>query len=525
MSLDERADLLVDDDPEISGAEHRKILWILSALMLGIILSSLDQTIVATALPTIAGDLHGLNHLSWVVTAYLLTLTVSTPLWGKLGDLYGRKKLYQAAIIIFLVGSVFAGLSQTMGELIGFRAIQGVGAGGLMVGAQSIIGDVVSPRQRGRYMGYFGACFGVTSVIGPLIGGFLTQQLSWRWIFYINLPIGLLALFVVATRLTIPRKRTEHKIDYLGTVLLSTAVTCLILLTTWGGSVYQWGSTTIVVLGAITLALAIAFVVVESRVVEPLMPLKLFKSGVYSVGVTVGFLIGFIMFGSVIYIPLFLQVVYRATPTQSGLEMLPMVLALLCTYITSGRLVARWGRYKIFPVMGTGIMALALILLSTMDTSTPIEVAWLFMAILGFGMGMVVQILVLVVQNAVPHEQLGTATSGATFFRSVGGAFGVALFGSILIWSLTSDLHRFLTSAEIKQVSIKALTTSPAVIDKLPPAVHAGVVHAYSAALSTVFSVAAPFGIAAFILSLFLKEVPLRDRTMSLESVSTADIF
>ena len=326
---DSPGSVAVTETGEISEAEHRRILVILAGLMLGMTLASLDQTIVCTALPTIAGDLHGLNHLSWVVTAYLLTLCISTPLWGKLGDLFGRKKLFQAAVVIFVVGSALAGLSQTMVQLIALRAVQGVGAGGLMVGAQAIMGDVVSPRQRGRYMGYFGAVFAFTSVAGPLAGGFITEHFSWRWIFYINVPIGIVALFVIAAVLHIPVRRTEHSIDYLGTALLGAAVTAVILLTTWGGTTYPWGSVQIVGLAAAALALLIGFVVVEHRAAEPLMPPSLFRNKVFTVTNAIGFVVGFIMFGAMIYIPLYLQTVHGATPTSSGLQLLPLVVGML----------------------------------------------------------------------------------------------------------------------------------------------------------------------------------------------------
>ncbi|MGH9030397.1 MAG: MFS transporter, partial [Acidimicrobiales bacterium] len=315
IEVDLEPQVAVLDEAAQSKAEHRRILVILGALMLGMILASLDQTIVSTALPTIAGDLHGLNHLSWVVTAYLLTLTISTPLWGKLGDLYGRKKLFQGAIVIFLAGSVVAGLSRSMFELIILRAVQGVGAGGLMVGAQAIMGDVISPRQRGRYMGYFGAVFGITSVAGPLLGGFFTQHLSWRWVFYINVPIGIVALFVIASVLHIPVRRTEHSIDYLGSVFMGSAVTLLVLLTTWGGVTYAWSSPQVVGSGIAAVALVVFFCFVQQRAAEPLMPLWLFRNQVFTVTSAVGFIVGFIMFGAIIYIPLYMQTVHGASPT------------------------------------------------------------------------------------------------------------------------------------------------------------------------------------------------------------------
>jgi EmrB/QacA subfamily drug resistance transporter len=498
-------------DAAAAKAEHRRILVILVGLMLGMMLASLDQTIVSTALPTIAGDLHGLNHLSWVVTAYLLTLCISTPLWGKLGDLYGRKKLFQAAVVIFIVGSALAGLSQSMVQLIAFRAIQGVGAGGLMVGAQAIMGDVVSPRQRGRYMGYFGAVFAFTSVAGPLAGGFITEHFSWRWIFYINVPIGIVALFVIAAVLHIPVRRTEHSIDYLGTALLGAAVTSVILLTTWGGTTYAWGSVQIIGLAVAALLLLIAFVMVERRAAEPLMPPSLFRNQVFTVTSAIGFVVGFIMFGAMIYIPLYLQTVHGATPTSSGLQLLPLVVGMLVTFIPSGRLVTRWGRYKIFPVIGTAVMALGLGLLSLMSPTTPLAVSSIYMLIIGLGIGLVMQVLVVAVQNAVPYSQLGTTTSAATFFRTIGGAFGVALFGTIFNNRLFSELPHYLPASVVHQLAGHNISSNPSQINALPPAIREGFVQAFSHSLDVVFLVGVPFAILAFVLSLFLEEIPLRD--------------
>jgi EmrB/QacA subfamily drug resistance transporter len=498
--------------PEQAKAEHRRILAVLFALMLGMILASLDQTIVSTALPTIAGDLHGLNHLAWVVTSYLLTLTISTPLWGKLGDLYGRKKLFQAAIVIFLIGSALAGLSQSMAQLIAFRAVQGVGAGGLMVGSQAIMGDIVSPRQRGRYMGYFGAVFGLTSVAGPLLGGLFTERLSWRWVFYINIPIGIIALFVIASVLHIPARRTEHQIDYLGTALLGGAVTCIVLLTTWGGTTYRWGSGTIISLAVAAVLLVVAFCVAEAHAAEPIIPLELFRNRVFSVSSAVGFILGFIMFGAIIYIPLYLQTVHGETPTASGLALLPLVIGMLITYIPSGRLVTRWGRYKIFPVIGTAVMSLGLYLFSLMTPATPFVLTALFMVVIGLGVGMVMQVLVVAVQNAVPYSRLGTATSAATFFRTIGGAFGVALFGAIFNNRLFAELSKYLPASELRHLAGHNIASNPAQLQALPPAIHAGYVQAFSHSLDTVFLIGVPFCVVACFLSLFLEEVPLRER-------------
>jgi len=497
---------------EQSKAEHRRILIILGALMLGMILASLDQTIVATALPTIAGDLHGLNHLSWVVTAYLLTSTISTPLWGKLGDLYGRKKLFQAAIVIFLVGSALAGLSQSIFELIVCRAAQGVGAGGLMVGAQAIMGDVISPRQRGRYMGYFGAVFGVTSVAGPLLGGVFTQDLSWRWVFYINIPIGIVALFVIASVLHMPVKRTEHSIDYLGAALLGAAVTSVILLTTWGGTTYPWASAPIIGTGVGAAALLGAFCLVERRVAEPLMPPNLFRNRVFNVTSTVGFIVGFIMFGVIIYIPLYLQTVHGASPTSSGLQLLPLVFGMLLTFISSGRLVTRWGRYKIFPIFGMAITTVGLYLLSLMTPTTSLVMSSVFMFVVGLGIGLVMQVLVVAVQNAVPYGQLGTATSAATFFRTIGGSFGVALFGAFFNSRLFSELPKYLPVTALRQISGRNISSNPAQIAALPAPIRHGYVEAFSHSLETVFLIGVPFAIVAFVLTWFLKEVPLREQ-------------
>jgi len=493
-----------------SDAEHRRIMVILGALMLGMALAALDQTIVATALPTIAGDLHGLNHLSWVVTAYLLATCISTPLWGKLGDQYGRKSLFQLAIVIFLAGSMLSGLSQTMAELIGFRAIQGVGAGGLMVGAQAIMGDVVPARQRGRYLGYFGVVFGVTNVAGPLLGGWFTEHLTWRWIFYINVPLGILALFVVATALHIPMSRVRHKIDWAGTALLSVGVTCIILLTSWAGSEYAWGSSTIRTLGLIALVTLAIFCWVETKASEPIIPLWLFKNRTFTATSAVGFVIGFSMFGAIIYLPLYLQIVHGASPTLSGLELLPMIGGMLLTFIVSGRLVTRTGRYKVFPIVGTGVLALGLLTLTRLGPHTPYGEVSVFMFITGLGIGLVMQVLVVAVQNAVPHSELGVATATSTFFRTIGGAFGVAVLGAVFANRLISQLKLHATAAELKLVSGSNLTANPAQIAHLPQAQRTFVISAFSHSVETAFLVAVPVVIVGFVLSWLIKEIPLR---------------
>jgi EmrB/QacA subfamily drug resistance transporter len=515
--------------PDLS---HRQILAIFGALMLAMLLAALDQTIVSTALPTIVGDLGGLSQLSWVVTAYILTSTVSSPLYGKIGDLYGRKWIFQAAIVVFLVGSALSGLSQNMGELIGFRAIQGLGAGGLMVGAQAIIADVVSPRERGRYQGYFGAVFGLTTVAGPLIGGFFVDHLSWRWVFYVNLPLGIVALLVTGAVLHLPTHHVQHRIDYFGAALLAAGVSCLVLLTTWGGTEYAWGSPQIIGLGIAGVVLLILFVWRETQAAEPIIPLGLFRNSVFSVSSAIGFIVGFGLFGAVVFLPQYMQVVRGESATASGLLLLPVMVGVLVASIGSGQLITKTGRYKLYPIIGTALTALGLFLLSHLGPTTSHVVSSIYMVILGLGLGLVMQVLVLAVQNAVSYRDLGTATSVSTFFRSIGGSFGVAIFGTIFSNTLTTNLGKVLPPG----VGARALSgghASPADLAKLPPALHAAIIHAYSDSLDRVFLSGVPVLIAAFVLAWFLKEVPLHekaglmqgmDETLGLQDVGVAEI-
>ncbi|MEV6109690.1 MDR family MFS transporter [Streptomyces sp. NPDC051940] len=491
---------------------HRSVLISIGALLCGMLLAALDQTIVSTALPTIVSELGGMEHLSWVVTAYLLASTAATPLWGKLGDQYGRKKLFQAAIVIFLIGSALCGVAQNMPQLIGFRALQGLGGGGLMVLTMAIVGDIVPPRDRGRYQGLFGAVFGATSVLGPLLGGLFTEHLSWRWVFYINLPIGLAALLIIAAVLHIPRHATPHKIDYLGVVLIASVATCLVLMTSLGGVTWDWGSPQIIglaVLGAVLLA---AFVYVETRAAEPVIPLKLFRIRTFTLCSVIGFVVGFAMFGAMTYLPTYLQVVRGVSPTMSGVHMLPMVLGLLIASTGSGQIISRTGRWKIFPVLGTFVTALGLGLLHELEVDTGEFALSVTFFIFGFGLGLVMQVLVLAVQNAVGYQDLGVATSGATFFRSIGASFGVAVFGTLFTSRLTDHLREDLAGRVLPPgADIDALMADPRAIGELPERLQPAVIGAYSTSITDVFLYAVPVALVAFVVSWFLREDPLRD--------------
>ncbi|WP_328326081.1 MULTISPECIES: MDR family MFS transporter [unclassified Streptomyces] len=504
------------------GQPQRSVLVAIGALLLGMLLAALDQTIVSTALPTIVSDLGGMEHLSWVVTAYMLASTAATPLWGKLGDQYGRKKLFQTAIVIFLIGSALCGIAQNMPQLIGFRALQGLGGGGLMVLSMAIVGDIVPPRERGKYQGLFGAVFGATSVLGPLLGGLFTEHLTWRWVFYINLPIGVIALCVIAAVLHIPVRSTKHTIDYLGTFLIASVATCLVLVASLGGSTWSWASAQVIGLSVLAVVLLVAFVYVERGAAEPVLPLKLFRIRTFVLCSVISFIVGFSMFGAMTYLPTFLQVVQGVSPTMSGVHMLPMVFGLLLSSTASGQIVSRTGRWKVFPVAGTGITAIGLALLHRLTEHSSTWSMSSSFFVFGLGLGLVMQVLVLVVQNAVSYQDLGVATSGATFFRSIGASFGVAIFGTIFTTRLHGKLSDALAGRPLPPgVSASSLQADPRAIAALPPQLRPRVLHAYATSITDVFLYAVPVVLLAFVVSWFLKEDKLRGSVTTPEITET----
>jgi len=524
----------VGADGSVVALTHRQILLVFSGLMLGMFLAALDQTIVGTALPTIVNSLHGLNHMSWVVTAYLLTSTISTPLYGKLSDQFGRKGIFQFAIVVFLVGSALAGLSQNMFELIAFRGIQGLGAGGLMAMAMTIIADVVSPRERGRYQGYFGATFALSSIAGPLLGGVFTSYLSWRWIFYINIPIGIVALVVTSAVLKLPFRRQSHRIDFLGAGLMMVGVTAALLVTVWGGTQYAWSSPVIIGMGLTSVAFIGTFIVWEHYASEPILPPSLFRIGVFRTASTVSFLLSMVMFGAIIYLPLYLQLVDGVSIMVSGLLMVPLMLGLLASSIVSGQIVSRTGKYKAMPIVGSILVIIGMWLLSNLGLHTPHLTMSLYVIVLGAGMGMTMQIMILATQNAVPTDSIGTGTAAVTFFRSLGGAFGTSLFGAVFIAGLAHWIPRLVPGAAATHIHVNgSFSMSPAELHAFPPEVQHGILDSFVRSLHTVFLVGVPIAVVMFVGTLFLKQLPLRsasglqrpseDLAMSMGEVGSAD--
>ena len=488
---------------------HRQIVIVLCGVMSGMFLAALDQSIVGTALPRIVSELGGLDKLSWVVTAYLLTSTAGTPLWGKISDLYGRRLVFQVAIGVFVLGSALSGLAQNMEQLIAFRALQGLGGGGLMALAFAIIGDVIPPRDRGRYQGFFGAAFGVASVAGPLLGGFFTDGPGWRWIFWINLPIGVVALVVTSIALKMPVVRRKHDIDYLGAALIVAGVTSLLLYLDWAGKEHGYAAAGPLALVAAALVLGLLFVRAELRHPEPILPMRLFRNSVFSTGNLYAFLAGIAMFGAIIFLPVYLQAVKGMSPTASGLAMLPTVGGIVLTSMISGQLVSRTGRYKVFPIAGSAILMLGLLVLTRVEADTAFWYLALGEFLVGAGLGFSMQTIVVAIQNSVTLRDMGTATSAVTFFRQVGGAIGAAASGAVLSSRLAVHLADEFGRAGAGAPS-RVDTNDVQAIQALEEPLRTTVRTAFAHALDDVFFVAVPFVVAALVVALFLKELPLR---------------
>jgi EmrB/QacA subfamily drug resistance transporter len=496
----------------------REVMIILPGLLLAILLAMLDNLIVSTALPRIVGDLGGVAHLSWVVTAYILASLVVTPFYGKLGDMYGRKKFFVVAIVIFLAGSALSGLSQSMAELIMFRAVQGLGAGGLMVGAMATLGDIVAPRERGKYMSYMMVVMMLATIGGPLLGGFITENFSWRWIFYINLPVGGAALVYIISTLHLPAKRVNHRLDYLGGGLLAVAAISLVLLATWGGTEYPWASGQIIGLAVLAVAAAAAFCMVELRVAEPILPLHVFRNRNFSLTMALTFLTGLAMFGALTFLPLYQQTVQGASPTLSGLMLTPMMLGVTVTSIVAGQVTTRTGRYKIFPILGGAIMGVGMYLLTGLGISTTKTTSAIYYVVLGLGMGFLMQMVSLIAQNSVQQKDMGVASSARMFFQQIGGSLGVAAFGAVFARRLTESLAAAAGSGV--HISASGGQLDPATVDSLPARVKHDVFFAIAHAIQGVFIWALPAAVLIFALAWFIKEVPLRGRTPAAEAPS-----
>lgn len=491
---------------------HRQILEILSGLLLAMLTAMVASTVVATALPTIVGDLGGQDQLAWVASASLLTMTASTPLWGRLSDLYGRKRMFQIALVVFVAGSAAAGLSQNIGELIGGRAVQGLGMGGLSSLTQVILGDVVEPRQRGRYSGYLGAVFGIATVAGPLIGGFIVDAswLGWRWCFYVCIPFAIVAFTVIQKVLELPRVEREARIDWFGAGTVTGGAAALMLMLSMGGKQFAWNSPWTLLLGGISLALLGLAIIAERSASEPILPPGLFRNRTFVFASLASLLVGAAMFGVMIYLPQYLPIVKGLSPTASGLMTLPMVLGLFVASISTGKIVTRTGRWKIFPVIGLLLVALGLLLMSRLHVGSGKVLIGVDIAVFGLGLGMTMQILILAAQNAVRRGDLATVTAGVSFFRSLGGAVGVAAFGAILTSRLHDEMAGMLQAAHLRPPAGSGALGTPDVIGKLPPPVLHIVQESFTRALETIFVVGVPIALLGLAAVLLLKELPLR---------------
>ncbi|MDQ1028383.1 EmrB/QacA subfamily drug resistance transporter [Streptomyces umbrinus] len=494
---------------EVEGKQPRSVRVVLLALMIAMLLAMLDNMIVGTAMPTIVGELGGLEHLSWVVTAYTLATAASTPIWGKLGDMYGRKGVFMTSIVLFLIGSALSGMAQDMGQLIGFRAIQGLGAGGLMVGVMAIIGDLIPPRERGKYQGMMAGVMALAMIGGPLVGGTITDHWGWRWSFYINLPLGVVALIAISAVLHLPRKRAQARIDYLGAGLLTVGITSIVLVTTWGGTEYSWGSAMIMELIGIGVAALVGFLFWQTKAAAPVVPLHIFRSGNFSLMSVIGFIAGFVMFGAVLFLPLYQQSVQGASATNSGLLLLPMLGAMLVTSMVAGRVTTNTGHYKAFPIVGSALMAVGLYLLSLMDTDTSRLTSGVYMAVVGAGMGCLMQITMLVSQNSVEMKDMGVASSTTTLFRTLGSSFGVAIMGA-LFNNRVQDVMAERAGALGSKVTEQSAQLDAASLAKLPVAAREAYQHAVSAGTHSAFLLGAVVAVVALVAAVFVKEVPLR---------------
>jgi EmrB/QacA subfamily drug resistance transporter len=506
---------------ETSGV-RREVLIILPGLLLAIMLAMLDQLVVSTALPRIVGDLGGVTHLSWVVTAYVLASTVTTPLYGKLGDQFGRKRWLMIAIVIFLIGSALSGLAHSMDQLIAFRALQGLGAGGLLTGAIATIGDLVSPRERGQYMGYIMGVMTLAMIAGPLVGGYITENFSWRWIFYINMPIGGAALIYLALTMHLHRHRVEHKIDYAGAIALAIAATSIILMTTWGGTQYAWASVQVIGLAVLGLVSTVVFLAIEARAAEPILPLGVFRNRNFSVAIAMSFLLGLALFGALTFLPLYQQTVQHLSPTQSGLMLIPMMLGSTVTALISGQVTTKTGRYKVLPIVGAAMMTIGMYLLTGLGLHTSLVTMGIYFAVIGLGMGFLMQITTLVAQNSVAPQEMGVASSARTFFQQIGGSIGVAAFGAVFARRLIDSLTTHFPGGA--HVSVKGAALNPATVNHLPAVVRENFFVAITHAVTGVFWLVVPAAAIVFLLAWLIKEVPLRGRAPVEEETVTPEL-